>query len=108
MGAIRHKNVTLFGGSKAVATTGTAVPLSSTSVKVRALMIQAKKVAANNTGNVFIGDSNLDQGVAEQIELASLDAYELPIPPGAVIDLADVYVDADNSADGVTFLALRL
>ena len=60
----------LTQGSKAVAAAGTAEPLVSSSTKVRWVEIQAKKVAADNTGNVFLGDSTLEQGVKEGLELS--------------------------------------
>lgn len=94
--------------SKMVTTASTAVPLLATSQGVRSLLIMAKKVAGDNTGNVFIGDSTLDQGVKEGIELAPGDFLEFPLHDTKVIDLTDVYVDADTSGDGVVFIYSKI
>ena len=94
-------------GAKVVTAAGTAETLiaaTAADVWVSSLVIQAKKVGGDNTGNVFLGDSNLDMGVAEAIELTPGDSYEPYIQDGARINLKDIYVDADTSADGVTWL----
>jgi len=86
---------------KAVTTASTAVPLVATSTMCTRLQLQAKKVAADNAGNVFIGLSDLDQGVAELFELVPGEPFEYKCEQGRKLDLAKVYLDADNAADGV-------
>lgn len=87
--------------SKAVTTPSTAVPLSSTRIYASSLFLMAKKAASDNTGNVFIGASGLDQGVDEGIELRPGDYWEPYIKDSEKIDLSTVYIDADTAADGV-------
>ena len=86
---------------KANATPSTALPLVASETFVRAFYLQAKKVAGDNTGNVFVGLSALDQGVAEQFELTPGATFEITMPAGTKLDLNDVYIDADTAADGV-------
>ena len=98
------KHVTLVSLSKTVAVASTAEAIAPDNTWVRSAVIQAKKVAANNAGNIHIGLSALDQGVAELIELAPGD--DLPLNPNAdvVFDLGTIYVDADIAGDGITCL----
>ncbi len=89
--------------SKTVTTPSTAVAISDTDVICEGgAVLQAKKVDGNNTGNVFVGDSTLDQGVKEGIELA---------PGGSMsienLNLKDLYIDADTAGDGVVVFAMR-
>ena len=86
---------------KAVTTASTAVPLVAAETFAVAVYIQAKKVAGDNTGNIFLGLSDLDQGVAELIEVAPLDPWELVMPAGTKVDLNKIYIDADTNGDGV-------
>ena len=86
---------------KAVTTPSAAVALSTTDLWVSAAIVFAKKTAGDNTGNVFIGDSTLDQADTEGPELAPGESIPLPIRDGQRMNLKDVYIDADNTADGV-------
>lgn len=83
---------------------GDAVALSSTDLWVSSVIFQAKKITGDNTGNVHLGPSGLDQGATEVIELGDKDFYEPRIPTGARINLKDIYLDADTAGDGVTWL----
>jgi len=87
--------------SQFIAVASTAEALVASETFARELYLQAKKAAGDNTGNVFIGLSTLDQGVAELFELAPGDTYRLPMPAGTKVDLNDIYIDADNANDGV-------
>lgn len=98
MGVTRSPTLT----SKTVTTAGTAVALSTSNTFVSGLSIQAKLVDGDNTGNVFIGDENLDMGVKEGIELEPGDYYEPPIY--GRLNLAELYLDADTNGDGVVIL----
>ena len=93
----------LINGSKAVATPSTAVPLVASSTMASYLIFTAKRAASDNTGNIFFGGSGLDQGVAEGVEMYPGDVYEWPLRPGEVVDLTDIYIDADTASDGVVF-----
>ena len=93
--------------NKTVAVAGTREALASaatTATMVRQLTVCAKRAAADNTGNIFIGDSTLDQGVKEGIELAPGEKWEFPVPQGQWMDLSDVFIDADNADDGVVYV----
>jgi len=96
--------VVLKSGSQTVATPSTAVALAPARTFAHSVIIQAKLVAGDNTGNVHIGLSALDQGVAELIELIPGADMTIDVGPDAVFDLATIYVDADTASDGVTFL----
>jgi hypothetical protein len=87
--------------AKTVTTPGTAEALVGSETYVRSLTLQAKKAAGDNTGNVFIGVSGLDQGVNEMIELEPGQTFTLTAPAGTKINIATLYIDADNAGDGV-------
>jgi len=95
---------TVTGVVKVVAATGTAVPLTAGSVPASWVGIQAKKVATDNTGNVFIGVTGLAAGSAEFLELAPGGYQEISAPAGQSIDLNDIYIDALTNDDGVVAL----
>lgn len=98
-----HLNVTAF--SKVVTTSGTGVALASASTVVRGLVIQAKKVGGTNTGDVYVGDSTVDKTSIQILTLSNSSVPLTILAPGRdSIDLADVYIDAATSADGVVGL----
>lgn len=86
---------------KAVAVAGTAEKLVANATLATYLIVTAKRTAADNTGNVFIGASTLDKGAKEGIELLPGDWYERTARPGEAFDLSQMYIDADNATDGV-------
>ena len=88
--------------TKAVAAAGTGVALAADGTYARALWLTAKKVGGGNVGNVFVGDGDVDKTTDQQTVLEPGDYWEAPIPPGVVVDLNDIYVDAANNDDGVT------
>ena len=85
-------------GIQAVAAAGTAEALVSSSTTCRRVIIQA---FSGNTGIVVIGDSNVvaTAGAERGFTLQPSQAVEL-----GVKELADIYVDAVNSSDGVQFI----
>ena len=87
--------------SKTVAAAGTAVALIGAETHVTEVHLMAKKVGGANTGNVFIGVSTVDKTTRQIIELQPGDYWEPPIEPGKQINLADLYIDAATTADGV-------
>ena len=86
---------------KAVTTAGTAEGLAAEATLATYVEVTAKKTAGDNTGNVFIGAVGLDQGSAEGVEMLPGDTWWRQARPGECFDLADIYIDADTSADGV-------
>ncbi len=91
---------------KAVSSAGTQVRLSTVSLVVRAVIIQAEP---SNTGNIFIGGSGVssaDYGIllaAATNEALVLSAEQLGAREGR-IDLYDVWIDAAQNGDGVSVL----
>lgn len=87
-------NGTIGSGTKSVATAGVRVLLSSASVPCKKVNIQA---SANNTGNIYIGDSTVSS--ANGIFLSPTFSYQMT--PN---NLNIVYLDADTSGNSVTYL----
>jgi len=86
---------------KTVAVAGTAEKLIAAATYAYKLTIQAKLVAAENTGSVFIGLSDLDAGVAELFELTDRQKKTIEVPIGYKFDVSKIYIDADTSDDGI-------
>ena len=86
---------------QAVAVPSTAEALVGSETFAREVHLQAKKVAGDNTGNVFVGLSDLDQAAAELFELTPGQPMSIVMPPGTMVNVADIYVDADTADDGV-------
>lgn len=97
----------VFDGAKAVATPGTAVALAAAGTYARTLLVQARKLTGSNTGSVYLGISTVDKDTRQIIVLAAGTIQEIPIPEEQILDLAAVYIDADNANDGVTWLGMR-
>lgn len=79
---------------KTVASAGTAEPLSATSLVVKKLFMQAQE----NTGNIYRGDSNVDSTTHDE-KVPALNSFSVM----ENVDLAEVYIDADNDGEGVTY-----
>ena len=89
----------ILAGEAIVTTGGTAVALSA-SRRVRSVSIRAK---AGNTGQVYVGGSNVDSTVND-----GLDAGEsISFDSVGWMDLADIFVDADTNGEGVDFYAVK-
>lgn len=91
-----------------VATAGTPVQISSVSLKVRGLIVggfKAKGTANTAAKNVYIQDQ---QGnVLFVVPTGTVFAVPLSNPQLAtMIDLSNLYVDADTSGDGLQVTAL--
>jgi hypothetical protein len=81
---------------------GTELPLASESTMVRKVYIQA---LSDNVGSVVIGDSNV---VAAE---ATRRGYKLEADDPFFIELADlndIYIDAENAGDGISFIATAM
>jgi len=87
----------IVGGSKVVATAGTAVTLGD-SLTTKSIYIRAKD---SNTSDVYVGDSNVDRINSKQIILSANDAVTINID-----NRASVYVDAFVNNEGVDYLVI--
>lgn len=96
----------LKSGSKTVATAGTAVALTSSSIWARGLRLAAP---AGNAGNVFLGGSTVSATTG--IILAPGDHISLSDLMGAgddaAVNLSAVYIDAATNGDKLTFAYLE-
>lgn len=88
---------TLVGGSKVIVTAGTAETLGD-SLTTKSIYIRAKD---SNTGDVYVGDSNVDRINSKQVILSANDAVTINID-----NRASVYVDAFVSGEGVDYLVI--
>ena len=96
--------LTLKSGVKNVATAGTELPLVTASTHCKGFKITAK---AANSGVVYLGDSTVSSSNGFQLAAgASVTLQDLypNINDGVFVDLANIYVDAANNNDGVTFV----
>lgn len=87
-------NVTLSGGTKNVGTAGTAEVLASSTPCKRVWI----KASLDNTGNIFVGGSDVDKDTENGFPL---DAGE--VWPGTADNLADIFIDATVSGEGVSY-----
>lgn len=93
---------------KTVAAAGTAEPLTATALETTSVVIQARQ---SNVGDVYIGDSTVAAGNGVVLN-ASNPTMTISVDDTfadedrAVLNLADIYIDADNTGDGVRILAL--
>lgn len=90
---------------KSVASPGTGVPLMSSSTPVISVTIFPK---VGNVGTVYVGTSAVDKDTSQQIIINNTDnGVNIDVPLGYVIDLANFYVDAVNTNDGVYFIYFK-
>jgi len=89
-------------------TAGTAVPLSGSSIQTNWVFIQ---VLRSNTGKVYVGDATVDNTGFAGVTLESpLPSMTLPFEAieskrtDALIDLNAVFIDVDNSGEGVNIV----
>jgi hypothetical protein len=97
---------TIGQGANDVAVAGTQEALVASATFVSSVSIQARR---GNTGNVFIGTSDITNDGLSGIELAPGEIFTfLPPPDGngrrANFNLAVFFVDAATAGDGVTFV----
>lgn len=87
----------IASGNKTVATAGTAVPLISAQTQAKRLDVTANY---NNVDIVTIGGSGVvgAQTGRKGVPIASGNTYTFTIT-----DISNIWVDAVNSGDGVTF-----
>lgn len=88
--AIKH-------GVRTVTTAGTDVVLSTTSVGIKWVIIQAQ---TDNTGIIAVGESGVDATVATGTGVALAAGESLTVP---LDDLANIYIDATVNGEGVRY-----
>jgi hypothetical protein len=86
---------TIIDGSKTVASAGSREALGSTTA-IKYCIITAKET---NVGTIWVGGSTVAAGRGRP--LVSLQAERIDID-----DLAKIYIDASNSGDGITYVAV--
>lgn len=99
MAKLDNPSGSLKGGVAVCTAAGTANAIATTNVQCSWVVIQAQN---SNTGNVMIGTSAVDITDGSEtsgIELAAGESVTLPVS-----NLSEIYIDADTSADGVTYL----
>lgn len=89
------------GGSKTVTTSGTSVALVASSTDAQMLYVRAK---ADNTNNIYFGNSTVDETTSQQITLIANQAVTISATGGYKIDVNQFYIDADTNGEGVDFL----
>ncbi len=91
---------TLSIASQAVTVTsaGTPVPLAAGSSYTWRVDITAK---SNNLGKVFVGNSSVHYSSLPVAPLEAGESYTITCPAGSRIDLAGVYLDAEQNGEGV-------
>lgn len=91
---------TLLADQKTVATAGTAVALSSASLRVKSVTLVAK---VTNTGKIYVGGSGVSSSVNGGLDPG--DALE--IPALSWLDLKDLFVNSSVNGEGVDFYAVK-
>ena len=91
---------TLASGDKAVAVAGTAEALAATQ-RVRSVTIVAKD---NNTGRVYVGGADVSSSVNRGMQSGDVLTHT---SASGWLDLADIYVDASVSGEGVDYYAVK-
>lgn len=85
----------VISGQKTVAAAGTAERIYPSSFRVSIIIIRA---LSGNTGNVFVGGPTVDNANGYILE----QGWEVAM---IADDIGDIYIDAANNGDGITFLA---
>jgi hypothetical protein len=100
MAAFDNPGSDLVSGRAVVTTAGTAVQLTTTPRTIREVVITAE---TDNTGIVVVGDSAVVAAVATRkgTPLSAGDSFTVEVS-----DLANVFIDATVSTDGVTYTAV--
>jgi hypothetical protein len=88
---------TLSNGQKTVASAGTAEVLG-VATAIQGVLIQA---LSTNTGNVYVGDSNVDSTNGYVLSRNASVAFDID-------NLNDIYIDVDTNGEGVSYLIVSL
>lgn len=86
--------------AKSVAAAGTREQLTSTPTLADQVLIQAKP---GNSGNVFVGDSNVSSTRGWTLIPGQFVSFEGPRRPGGTdsMDLSTIWLDVATNGDGV-------
>lgn len=100
IGKVGHDKTGIGHGRKVVAAAGTDLPLETSSTPAKVVIVTAE---TNNTGVIVVGASGVDAALSTRTGT--------PLMPGdstvlEIDDLADVYIDATVTGDGVTYMYL--
>lgn len=103
--AVATNKATIVRGLKAPAAIGTPEALAAAGTFVQTVTIWALRAArVANTGSVFVDTTSAND--AQLIELTPAAYVTFTAPPGKVIDLADIFVDAATLTDGVLYVGM--
>ncbi len=91
---------TLVSGDKAVAVAGTAEALAVTQ-RVRSVTIAAKD---GNTGRVYVGGADVASSTNGGLQAGDVLTHSTA---SGWLDLADIYVDAGVSGEGVDYYGVK-
>lgn len=85
-----------------VPTPGTPVPLASSGLLVASARLQPRSApTVVNVGNVYIGTQGMNKttgsGVYAVLSPEQVEGFQL----GPYVDVAQIFLDADNAGDGV-------
>lgn len=88
-----------------VSTAGTRVRISSSSIAIKAITIQA---SSGNSGIIYVGDSSVSS--SNGIALSAKDSVSItPEAPDFELNLSDYYIDAATNGDSVhvSYITIR-
>ena len=91
-------------GTQAVAVSGVAEPLASSSTKV---IMAVVFTISTNTSDVYLGTAAVDKTSSKQMILQPGATVSIDAPLGFNFNLANLYVDAEISGEGVNYIAMR-
>ena len=89
---------TIGTGRQTVTTNGTPVQLSGTSTATRRVFIQSE---TDNTGNIIVGDSNIESVVGSERGIVLFTSQSIIIE---IDNLNKVYIDSTVNGEGVAYL----
>lgn len=89
------------GGELLIPKPGPALPLVSTSIYVKSVIIQAKP---SNTDYVYVGDSSGQYHAIEPARSIVIYGDALDNGTDAQLDLSTVYVNSNVNNEGVSFM----
>jgi len=87
-----------------VPTAGTPIPLSLTDLWVKSVIIQA---SPSNTDFVYVGDQTAQLQALEPRRSLKIWGDEMDNGGSALINLAEIYIDATVNGEGVSFTYLE-
>ena len=91
--------------NKTVTTAGAKVQLSTTSVLVKSIMIQANP---GNSGDIYVGDSSVSSSVYGAVVTANNSLSLEPPSNGTAetyeLDLQDFWIDSSVNGEGISIM----